>query len=192
MRHHVQGVRGAWAVVAAAAAACACGPLEFTVPSSTTVEVPGAGILGGNPLVPEQAFPAALIGDALAQSLSQSFDTSGYDKGAVKSLKLTALTLTVLEPDQGGQRVRHLGFLQALAIFLGAPGGVPIEVAESDAGDFAERPATYAVPLTGAELAEAFKASDTIEMTADVTPGPPPSFDTDVQVDSEITVQLGL
>ena len=47
-------------------------------------------------------------------------------------------------------------------------------------------------PLTGAELAEAFKASDTLEMTADVVPDAPPQFSTEVRVDSELTVQIGL
>lgn len=185
--------RASWVlVIVGAAAALGCEPLELKVPSSTSVEVPGSGILNGNPLVPDQVFPAGLVGDALAQSLSQSFDTAGYEKGAVKSLKLTALTLTVVDAEQGGQTVRHLGFLEELTIFLGAPGGEPIQVAGSGAGDFDDRPVRYDVPLTGAELADAFKAADTIEMTADVTPGTPPQFDTEVTIDSELTVQLGL
>jgi hypothetical protein len=169
----------------------ACPPIETKIPSSTVIDVPGQGILGNNPLLPDVAFPADLIGEALAQSIERSFDTSGYDKGAVKSLKLTRLRLTVLEPQEGGQTVRDLSFLEKLTIFLGAP-GTPIRVAESGDGDFDARPIVYDVPLTDAELAEAFKSADAMEMTADVVPGRTPRFQTDVQIDSEITVQIGL
>lgn len=169
-----------------------CPPIETTIPSSTTFEVPGQGILNGNPLVPEQAFPAELVGEALAQAVQQSFDTSGYDKGAVKSLKLTALKLTVTEPNEGNVQVRGLGFMQSLAVSLGAPEEEPILVAESAPGAFDSNPIEYDVPLTDAELAGAFKGSDALEMTADVVPDAPPQFSTEVQIDSEMTVQIGL
>lgn len=169
-----------------------CPPIETKIPSSNTFEVPGQGILGNNPLAPEMAFPADVVGEALAQAVQQSFDTSGYDKGAVKSLKLTALSLTVTEPEQGGVQVRDLGFLQSLAVSLGGGGGEPIVVAESAPGAFDADPIEYDVPLTDAELAEAFKSSDTLEMTADVVPDAPPQFSTEVQVDAELTVQIGL
>ncbi|MCC7071453.1 MAG: hypothetical protein IT383_09025 [Deltaproteobacteria bacterium] len=176
----------------AAALAAGCPPIETKIPSSETFTVPGAGVLGGNPLAPEMAFPADVVGEALAQAVQQSFDTSGYEKGAVKSLKLTALSLTVLEPNQGNVQVRDLGFLRSLAVSLGGAEGEPTLVAESAAGAFDDDPVEYHVPLTGAELAETFKSSNTLEMTADVVPDAPPQFATDVQVDAEITVQIGL
>ncbi len=175
-----------------AALTAGCPPIETTIPSSETFTVPGAGVLGGNPLAPEMAFPADVVGEALAQAVQQSFDTSGYDKGAVKSLKLTALSLTVLEPNEGPVQVRDLGFLRSLAVALGDGAADPIVVAESAAGAFDTDPVEYDVPLTGAELAETFKSSNTLEMTADVVPDAPPQFATDVQVDAEMTVQIGL
>lgn len=174
------------------AALSGCPPLEAKIPSTNTFEVPGQGILGNNPLAPEMAFPADVVGEALAQAVQQSFDTSGYDKSTVKSLKLTGLSLTVTEPEEGGVQVRDLGFLRSLAVSLGGGGGEPIVVAESAAGAFDADPIEYDVPLTGAELAETFKASDSLDMTADVVPDAPPQFSTEVQVDSELTVQFGL
>ena len=169
-----------------------CPPIETKIPSSTTFDVPGSGILDPSPLAPELAFPTDVVAQALADSISQSLDTSGYDKGAVTSLKLTKLTLTVEEPNNpGGVQIRGLGFLESLVIFLGAPGGAPVQVAASGAGAFDDNPVSYDMPLSGAELAAAFKASDALEMSADVS-ATQPQFATTVDVNSEITVQIGL
>lgn len=174
-----------------ACALAGCPPIETKIPSSTSFDVPGSGVLDPNPLAPELAFPADLVAEALAQSISQSLDTSGYDKGAVKSLKLTKLSLTVEDPNQGTVQIRGLGFLQSLVIYLGAPEGEPIEVAASGDGAFDDNPVSYDMPLSGAELAAAFKASDSLEMSADVA-ATQPQFATTVDVESEITVQIGL
>jgi hypothetical protein len=170
-----------------------CPPLETKVPSSTTISVPGEGILNGSPLAPEQAFPADVIGEALAQSVSQSIDTSGQEKGAVKSLKMTSLKLTVLDPSPQGVQIKDLGFLNSLAVSVAAPGGEPVLCAQSEPGDFDDpAPIEYDVPLTGNELADVLKSADTLELVADVEPAEPPQFATDVQVDSEMTIQFGL
>lgn len=179
-------------VVALLSVGAGCAP-PFDIPSSTDIEVPGEGILGGNPLLPEQVFPSDLIADALVNSINQSFDTSGYDKGSVKSLKLTKLSLTVTNPEeQGGRQLRDLSFLDKLTVSLGAPDAAPIKVAESDETGFVQGQLAYDMPLTDAELAEAFKASDALDMTADVDAGDPPQFATEVRIDSVITVQIGL
>ena len=171
----------------------ACTP-PFTIPSSTEISVPGEGILGGNPLVPDQVFPSEVINDALVDSINQSFDTQGYDKGSVKSLTLTKLSLTVTNPEEGGGRqLKDLSFLEKLTLFIAASGGgTPINVAESDETAFADQQIAYDMPTSGAELAEAFKASDALDMTADVDPGETPRFETDVRIDTELTVVLGL
>ena len=180
------------AVVSAGVIAGGCVP-PFEIPSETQIEVPGEGILGGNPLLPEQVFPSDVIADALVDSINQSFDTSGYDKGSVKSLKLTKLSLTVTNPEeQGGRQLRDLSFLEKLTVSLGVPDGEPIKVAESDETGFVEGQIAYDMPLTDAELAEAFKASDALDMTADVDAGDPPQFATEVRIDTIITVQVGL
>ena len=170
----------------------ACVP-PFEIPSSTDIEVPGEGILEGNPLLPEQAFPSDLIADALAASINQSFDTSGYDKGSVKSLKLTKLTLTVTNPEeQAGRQLRDLSFLDKLTVSLGAPDAEPIKVAESDDSAFVQNQLSYDMPLTDAELAAPFKAANALDMSADVDAGDPPRFATEVRIDTVITVQIGL
>lgn len=179
-------------VIALVSVGVGCVP-PFDIPSSTQIEVPGEGILGGNPLLPDQVFPSDVIADALVDSINQSFDTSGYEKGSVKSLKLTKLSLTVTNPEeQGGRQLRDLSFLEKLTVSLGAPDGEPIKVAESDATGFVQGQLTYDMPLTDAELAEAFKSSDALDMTADVDPGDPPQFATEVRIDSVLTVQIGL
>lgn len=183
---------GASLVAALAALGSGCGPIETKIPSSTVVEVPGSGILTPNPLLPEEVFPADLIGQALAQSIQQSFDTSGYDKERVSSLKLSKLTLTVTNPEeQGGRQLKDLSFLQKLTVFLGAP-GEPLKVAESEDGAFAAGTLSYDMPMTGAELADAFKSAESLEMSAEVQAGNQPQFQTDVGIDSELTVQISI
>lgn len=165
-----------------------------TIPSSTEVDVPGQGILAGNPLVPEQVFPSDVISEALAQAISQEFDTSGYDKDAVDSLKLSKLSMTVTEPNEGNRQVRGLGFINKLTISVAGDGVDPVVVAESDDGvfDSSPGPVEYDMPLTGAELKEAFQAGDQMDMTADLEPGPPAQFETTVRFDTELTVVVNV
>jgi hypothetical protein len=169
----------------------ACGDLTtFTVPAETSVEVQGAPLLGGNPLLPEQVFPGELIGQAMSDALNQSFDTQGYDKDAVSSLKLTALTLTVVDPVENDRAVRGLGFLDSLAVAVSAEGFAPVSAAASEAGAFdgTPGPADYAVPTTGAELQELFRSSDALELEPDVVLSDPPNFTTTVVIATELTV----
>lgn len=183
-------------LAAGALAAGGCGPIALPdIDSSQDINVPGRGFLGGNPLLPAQAFPADAIGQALAQSIQSSIDTSGYDKSHVSSLKLTGLTLTVKDPtNPQGQKIRDLSFLEKLTVFLGKQGddAGKVKVAESKDGDFGEKPIKYDVPLTNAELAPVFKASDQLSMTSDVTPGQPPAFDTTVTVSSKVHVEVSV
>lgn len=164
------------------------------VPSSTEVDVPGQGILAGNPLVAEQVFPSDVISEALAQAITQEFDTSGYDKDAVDSLKLTKLELTVTEPNEGNRQLRGLGFLKKLTISVGAEGVDPVVVAESDDGAFdgSPGPVSYDMPLTDEELKEAFQAGDQMDMTSDLEPGPPAQFETTVRFDTELTIVVNV
>jgi hypothetical protein len=171
-----------------------CNAPPFDIPSESEFTVPGSGVIGGNPLVPDVAFPADLITSALADSINQSFDTQGYDKGSVKSFKLTKLTLTVTNAEQaGGRELKDLSFLETLAIFIAAGGGgEPIKVAQSDDAAFADGQLTYDMPLTDAELAEALKSSDALDLTADVTTNEQPQFATDVKVESVLSVVVGI
>lgn len=164
----------------------------ITIPSESSFEVPGA--VGGNPLLPDDVFPAGLLSEALAQSMEQSFNTQSVDKDAVDSLKLTKMTLTVVEPDQDGRPIRGLGFLESLTVSLGAAGVEGVVVAQSASGAFDGEPGPvfYDVPLTEAELAPALKASDSIDMTAEAVPSDPPNFATEVLFSTELTVVVNV
>jgi hypothetical protein len=182
------------AAVIAAAVGTGCDDIRtVVVPTETTVTVPAPTILG-NPLLPAQAFPADLLGDALAESIAQSISTEGYDKDAVDSLKLTGMSATVVRPNEGNNQVRGLGFLQSLDVFLAAPGGEPILVANSEDGAFDGQPGpvSYTFPVSGAELVDAFNAGDSLDMSADVVPSDPPNFDTEVRFTTEVTILVNV
>lgn len=182
------------AVLALSSTMTGCNATTIKVPADSEITVPGSSLLGGNPLVANQVFPSSALSEALAQSIAQSFDTSGYDKDAVDSIKLTALSMTVTEPDENGRTVRGLGFIERLTISVGADGVDPVVVAESAAGAFDGNPgpATYDMPLTDAELNPAFQAGDSLDMTAELAPAEPPNFDTVVKFSTELTIQINV
>jgi hypothetical protein len=181
--------------VACCASATACSELTtFTVPAESEIEVPGAPIVGNNPLVPDDVFPGALLSQALSDALQQSFDTQGYDKDAVDSLQLTKLSMTVKDAEENGRAVRGLGFLKSLAVSVGADGFDAVVAAQSEDGAFdgTPGPASYDVPCTKAELKDMFAGSEALDMTADVETGTPPNFNTTVVFTTELTVQVNV
>jgi hypothetical protein len=181
-------------VVAAVSVGAGCGATTIKVPAESEITVPGDNILGGNPLVANDVFPSSALSEALAQSIAQSFDTSGYDKDAVDSIKLSAMSMTVTEPEENGRAVRGLGFIDRLTISVAADGVEPVVVAESAAGVFDGNPgpATYDMPLTDAELNPAFQAGDSLDMTAELAPSEPPNFETVVKFTTELTIQINV
>ena len=182
-------------MLVAAGQLLACEQLTtLVVPAESEIEVPGANLLGGNPLVPDQVFPGGLLSEALAQSISQSIDTAGANKEAVDSLKLTKLTLTVTEPEEGNRQVRGLGFIEQLTINVAADGVEPIVAAESADGAFdgSPGPVEYDMPTTDAELVEVFQAGDALDMSADLEPSDPPTFATTVKFATEVTIQVNV
>lgn len=188
-------VVNAFLMLCASSGLLACEQLTtLVVPAESEIEVPGANLLGGNPLVPDQVFPAGLLSEALAQSISQSIDTAGANKDAVDSLKLTKLTLTVTEPEEGNRQVRGLGFIEKLTINVSAEGVDPVVAAESADGAFDGEPGPveYAMPTTDAELVEIFKAGDALDMGADLEPSDPPTFATKVKFATEVTIQVNV
>jgi hypothetical protein len=182
-------------IVGACAGPLGCEQLTtVVVPAESEIEVPGANILGGNPLVPDDVFPAGVLSEALAQSISQSIDTAGADKDAVDSLVLTKLTLTVLEPNEGNRQVRGLGFIEALSILVSAEGVSPVVAAASAPGAFdgSPGPVSYEMPTTDAELVEIFRAGDALDMSAELEPSEPPNFGTRVKFETEVTLQINV
>jgi len=171
-----------------------CGATTVKVPANSSVDVPGEDILGTNPLVPDDVFPADALSEALAQAIAQSFDTSGYDKDAVDSLKLTKLTMTVRDPEQNGRAIRGLGFIDKLTISVSNSGDNAVVAAESaDAAfDGNPGPASYDMPLTDAELNPVFQAGDSLDLTADLQPSEPPNFATTVDFETELTIQINV
>jgi hypothetical protein len=173
-------------LAAMALGGCQCGTVELDIPSDTTVTVPGTGIgLPGNPLVPDEVFPTADIGDLLGQQVSNSLDTSGYKKEAVQSLTLTKMALTAITPDDGSPD-RGLGFFQSITMFVGDD---KVEVAHSKDGAFDGDPGPEKVDmeLTGTDFNDQFQQSDELKVDADVEVADPPTFDTDVKFEFVIT-----
>jgi hypothetical protein len=168
--------------------ACNCSEVPLEIPSETVVTVPGTGVGVGNPLVPDDVFPSDVIGDLLASELSQSLDTSGYDKAAVTSLKLTKMTLTAQWEDTGGPE-EGLECFQSLVMFVGASEDDDAKVAESADGAFDGNPgpSSYDMKLTDEELNGFFQEADALAVTADVTPGDRPLTDLDVKFEFVIT-----
>lgn len=188
-----------YVVVVVALAVSGCGGCDslrtVVVPAEKEIEVPrSAAILPGNALVPDDVFPADQISALLAEAITQSFDTSGYDKDAVDSLILTKMKMTVTEPNEGGRQVRGLGFLQKLTIAVGADGVEFIVAADSaDAAfDGEPGPVDYDMPLTDAELKPAFVAADQMDMKADLVPSDPPNFATTVLFETELTILVNV
>jgi hypothetical protein len=184
----VIGVAFGVLTVGSGPAGCACGEVSLDIPSETTVTVPGTGIdVGQNPLVPDDVFPSDLIGELLASELSKSLDTSGYKKEAVKSLKLTRMTLTVT--DDGGGPPEGLECFQSLVMFVGASPDDDVKVASSEDGAFDgdPGPSEYDMKLTGEEINPFLQKSDALAVTADVEPGDRPLADIDVRFDFVLT-----
>jgi hypothetical protein len=165
---------------------CNCGEVSLDIPSDTTVTVPGTGIgLPGNPLVKDDVFPTADIGDLLAQKVSNSLDTSGYKKEAVKSLKLTAMSMAAKTPDDGSPD-RGLGFFQSLTMFVGDD-KVKVAFSKDGAFDGDPGPKSYDMELTDTDFNDQFQAADALKVDADVDVDDPPTFDTDVKFEFQIT-----
>jgi hypothetical protein len=163
-------------------------------PDPQTVKVPGTVALAGNPLAPKDVFPSDALSEALAQSLSQSIETGGYDKDAVDKITLTKMELTVTEPNEGNRQLRGLGFMEQLTISASAEDVDPIVVAASDDGAFDgdPGPVSYEMPLTEDDMNPAFQAGDALELVADLEPSEPPDFETEVQFDTELTIVVNV
>jgi hypothetical protein len=159
----------------------------LTIPADSEVTVPGSIDVGNNPLVDNEIFPSD-FGGLLSNQLEQSFSTENVQKEAVASMKLTKLTVTVTNPEEGGRQVRDLSFIDSLDFYLSAGELDPRLVAESADGAFADDPISYDFELTDAELADLLDAGDAMTMTADLVPGDRPNFATDLLFEAELTV----
>lgn len=163
------------------------GARTLVIPADSEVTIPGSMIVGQNPLLPDEAFPAD-FGAILSQQIQQTFSTEGVQKDAVESLQLTMMTVEVEDPEEGGNTVRHLGFLESATFFLGAGEIEPVEVAFSAEGAFDDDPTSYEFELTEEELVSILNAGEEMEMTADVVPERRPNFETTLLFHVELTV----
>jgi hypothetical protein len=128
------------------------------------------------------------MGTILSQSIQQEFSTEDIQKEAVASMKVTTMTVTVRDPEENGQQVRDLGFLDSMEFFLGAGDVGPLSVAFSAEGAFDSDPVSYTFELTEEELVDVLNAADTMEMTADIVPEGRPNFETTLDFHVETTV----
>ncbi len=161
--------------------------VTLVVPADSEVTVPGSQILGPNPLAPEQILPRD-FGVALSQQLAQSFSTEGVETDAIRSAKVTRLTVTVLDPEENGRQVRDLGFLNQMAFSLGAADLVPAPIASSEDGAFASAPTFYEFLVTNEELVSFLQADDELTITGEVETNSAPNFATTLRFDVEMTV----
>jgi hypothetical protein len=159
----------------------------LVIPADSEVTVPGSTIVGQNPLLPSEVFPAD-FGAILSQEIQQTFSTESVQKEAVESLKLTSMTVTVKNPTQNGTTVRHLGFLESATFFLGAGAIEPRRVAYSADGAFDDMPTYYEFELTDEELVDLLNEGEAMDMTADVVPERRPNFETTLLFEVELTV----
>ncbi|MCP4500940.1 MAG: hypothetical protein GY822_13355 [Deltaproteobacteria bacterium] len=160
----------------------------FTVETdSDPVTVPAQPIVGQNPLAPEQVFPAD-FGSLLGDSLDQEFSTEGVQANAVESLKLTSMSVEVLEPTTPqGRIIRDLSFIESLTLSIGGDGVETKEVAFSEEGVFVSELIAYDFEMTGAELEEAL-AAGTLVMSAELNTADYPNFETNLVFHTELTV----
>lgn len=163
----------------------------FVVPAESEVTVPGSQLAGANPLVPDEVLPEDL-GPALSSQLAQSFSTEGIDRDAVGSAQLTSMRVVVLEPEEGGRRVRDLGFLNRVRFSIGAAEIAPELVAFSEDGAFADDPVAYDFQVTEAELADQIRAAEALEMSGEVETNRRPTFATTLRFEVELTVVADL
>lgn len=149
----------------------ACNALTFTVEQRATTTVEGAGILGE--LLGTIDFTGL---DDFDLAIERKMADQGVDPGDLRSVTLTALTLTA-SPD--------LSFVESMDVYVSGEGYGPILVATGDT--FPEGQETVALQLTGAELADVVVAG-AMRFEVDVT-GSAPVEDTEVRVDVEVTVE---
>jgi len=160
--------------------------LTYDEEVSAEITVPGADLLGVNPLLPDQVFPAD-FGQAISSELNQSFSTQGADPDSVQSVKLIALDVVVTEPEENGTKVRHLGFIESLSFDMSAGDLGPIRVAASEPGAFDDDPVEYDFPVTEEELKELLAESE-MDMSANLETDNQPTFATELVFTAVIRV----
>ncbi len=175
-----------FAQVTTAAAFCAavvssgCIPADIRtveVPvESEPLQVPGDQPAGDNPYAPDMVFPID-FGELLGQKLNEQISVEGVDKDAVESLKMTALSVEVTNPEENGRIIRDLTFLESMAFAVKAgEGGDPTPVASSADGVFDEdERIQYDFEMTNAELVGVLASEEGIDMDVDLETDERPS-----------------
>lgn len=163
------------------------GARTVVIPADSDVTVPGSFTVGQSPLAPEEVLPVDM-GEILSQQIQQEFSTEDIQKDAVASMKVTLMTVSVRDPEENGQQVRDLGFLESMEFFLGAGDVGPVSVAFTAEGAFDSDPVSYEFELSDEELVDVLNAGETMEMTADIVPEGRPNFETTLDFHVETTV----
>lgn len=169
--------------------------LTFEETVTSEITVPGSGIGINNPLAPDDVFPVD-FGDLMGDQLQQSFDSEGIEKDLVSSLKVTAMSVEVTNPDEAGNGriVNSMEFLERLAFTLSnetTADGEGVLVAESDEGAFdVENIIQYDFPVTDAELVEVLQGGNELLMDTDLETEPAPDDRPLTNADLEFSVTL--
>lgn len=168
------------ALLAAASVGVGCIPADIRtveVPvESEPLQVPGDQPAGENPYAPDMVFPVD-FGELLGQKLNEQISVEGVDKDAVESLKMTALSVEVTNPEENGRIIRDLTFLESMAFAVKAgENGEPIPVASSAEGVFDEdERIAYDFEMTGAELVGVLASDEGLDMDVDLETDERPS-----------------
>ena len=112
-------------------------------------------------------------------------NTEDVPSDALERLFFSEITLTVLNPEENGNQVRDLSFLDSLQFSIGE-GDDKTPVATSEADAFAAGTVSYTFPDDQVELLPFFAANDTLELSADAELGDRPNFETTIKFFFEV------
>jgi hypothetical protein len=149
----MKGARWAAAVVAIGFVTCH-GLDRFTVTESTRSEIMGGGLV-------EQLLPALGLGFANFDiTQNQTLQNQGVTKNQIDSVKMTRLTLTIIDPPSG----QDFRFLDGLTFFVSAPGLERAMIASG--GPFPSDARTVELTVEDVELAP-YVVADRMDITTE-------------------------
>jgi len=171
--------------------AAACNPFaeleRFDVDGEQTVSIPGKNLIAA----PLTFVPVEGIGDALSQSISQTFENQGIDENDVDSFAPKAVLIEVLGPqDRNGNFLQDLRFFDRVVFTVSAEGVGEAVVAESAAGVFAIGVTSYEFPIDSKQNLRDYLAADAMTLTVDAQANDRPALGCDVRFATTFAVDV--
>lgn len=169
----------------------ACNPLEeyerFDVTGEQTVSIPGKNLVAD----PLSLVPVPDIGDALSQSISQTFDNQGVDKNDVDSFLPKEVLIEVMGPqDRDGNFLQDLRFFDRVVFTVSAEGVGEAVVAESAAGAFGIGVTSYTFPIDDSQDLRDYLAAAAMTLTVDAQANDRPALGCDVHFAATFAVDV--